>query len=759
MTVKQELVKLEEDLSKKASKAEQVNTIIEIDFDKLMDSMGETMEDELNLAVEMKNINKDNNQFGMLNLLVNDEEIIPIEYAKTGEIYGIKIADLIEKFIAVENKDLQDMFENFGLDDVDEIPNKILTEEDFLKVIKLKEDKLAKILIKYVNSFTEVCKDKIIVEKDGKININDKEHKTTKYSLEITEKFLYDVCVALMEELKNDKKAIAMFLDDTKAVLELMEENGYNLEEMYYISIDDIPSVEEVCEELEKVYEELKTVEIEELDNEEVIMTIAIHDYNGRSIATEATVADQTVRVKCINDKNFVFSIEVEEDDEFVEFVLKGSNEKEKLEMECFVLAEDIEIELFKLKQEYMKKAEKVIKLSKENALILNDASEEDLEDLAKEIEENFEDFAKDIEEKIEEIPALEEVVGLLFAGSTDTIEKANYASFCMHLGELSDEILINSAVLKSEHAKAGEIRTDAQIYYEVATGMNPAIDEKVPNGEKFDFDFLDTDEVCYEFKLNDITVYEKTKNLYGEENEKYYVSSTGKVFTLPGFKEEQYDGEIRYYVNINGNYYVEGEVFNREIDNDIIEDNYKWAFEEENNFKNDNKIEENTDYSDSKNLIAKAQKMYKNVEIGDTKEEIIKKIGKPSNVRVSEFDKKFEVLYWEEDNCTIITVDLYDGEVENKRILLESNKSKNIYIGRDLNTEIEDLNKVVSQVKDGMNLPKVMMILGSTGFETSMDDWGYTSYTWYDQKEQYVTVHFDDQGESFFVSKVMESW
>lgn len=759
LTTKQEFVKLEEDLNQKALKAEQVNTIVEIDFDKFADSIGEDIDGELNLALEMKNINKDNNQYGMLNLLVNNERIIPIEYAKTGEIYGIKVAELTEKFIAIENKDLQDMLENFGVEDVDEMPNKILTKEDFEKVIKLNEDELAKILIKYVNTFSKLCEEKIIVEKDGMIKINDKEYKTTKYSLEITEKFLYDMCVALMEELKDDKKSIAMFLDDMKAILEVIEENGYDIEEMYDMSIDDIPSVEEVCEELEKAYEELKEVEIEELDSEEVIMTISVHDYKGRNIATEATVADQTVRIKCINDKDIILAIEVEEDEDIVEFLLKGNNGKDKFEMECLIFAEDIELELFKLKQEYMKKAEKDVRLSKENALILNDITEEELEDFVEEIEENFEDFVKDIEEKIEEIPALEELIVGMMGNSTDTISHANYAAFCMNMGELSDQIMIDAAALKAEHGIAGEICTNAQIYYEIATGKKPLKDEQIPNGEKFNFDFLDTDEVCYEFDLNNITVYEKTKNLYGLENEKYYITSEGHVFTLPGFKEEQYDGEIWYYVDGKGNYYLEGEDFNKENDKEVIEDDYEWAFDEEIDSEDENIMKDNSDFSDSKNLIAKAQKIYKDIEKGATKEEIIRKAGKPSNVRVSELDKKFEILEWNDGNTIMVSVDMYDGEFRAKHIELESNKRKNIYIGKDLNVEIEDLNKVITQVKEGMSLQKVMMILGSTGFETSIDDWGNTSYMWYDKKEQSVTVHFDEQGEAYYVGIVMESW
>ena len=147
-----------------------------------------------------------------------------------------------------------------------------------------------------------------------------------------------------------------------------------------------------------------------------------------------------------------------------------------------------------------------------------------------------------------------------IFNSSTSTISQANYASFAQQFGEFSDIIQIETATLRAEYGKQGITRTKAQVYYEIANNKAPSTYLDVPYGEKFNYDFLEDDEECYE--IVDYTMlsdYYDDFNFYGNENdgETHYITSEGNVFTLPGYREEQKDGTIKYYVNSRGDYYI----------------------------------------------------------------------------------------------------------------------------------------------------------------------------------------------------------
>ena len=147
----------------------------------------------------------------------------------------------------------------------------------------------------------------------------------------------------------------------------------------------------------------------------------------------------------------------------------------------------------------------------------------------------------------------------VMFSGTSSTVSEASFAMFVNNIDMFDNSVLMSSLELKQEYAIQGEVRTNAQIYYELATGEAADKDEMVPDGETFYYDFLEYDEQCYE--ITDFSYFEgygDDMNLYGSENdrERYYITSEGNVFTLPGFERED-GGETRYYVNVN-DYYTE---------------------------------------------------------------------------------------------------------------------------------------------------------------------------------------------------------
>ena len=766
LTVKQDFVQLSNDINKNNQDKEQVDTMLSIDLKEMLEEFGSKIDEEFVIELNSSNINKADDLSGKIEFVINEKDLLKLEYAKTGEIYGIKLDDVTDKFIAVKNEEINELFEKFGIEDAESLPERFLEAKDFEKVMKLDNAKLLKILNKYSNSILKCCKDKVKIEKDIEIKIGDEDLTTTKYSLDVTEKLMYDIVLALVEELKDDKANIKLVLDDIKAILKLMEDNGYQVEKMYGSSLDDLPNTEEICEELQKAYEKLKEAE-ETFDEKTMILKVVVHEFGGKNIMTEFIFEeDHIIRIKSLNDKNVFIAIELEEDEEvFAELLVEGTVNQKELDITYALKAEDKKIKILNIKQKYSNKAEgELISLSDKNAIILNDASEEDLEDLAEELEDGFEEFGENLSEKIEDIEIFKELSGnQSFVPSQNTISNASFASFMQEFSEFKDSVTLDYLDLKADYSLDGVIKPSAQLYYEVATGKKASTDVTVPEGIKFNYDFLKEDEICYEIKVSNITGFEdKNKlNLYGSEydDEKYYVTNLGKVFTLPGFERIDENGNVKYYVDTT-TYYTEDEE-NLFIDDDFIIDKVEDEENEEVKVEEDDfsiSIDSNADGSKTLKLFTKAKKMYDSVNIGDSKEKAIDILGEPSDISVSTYDSELEFAYWMEDDIDLVFLMIEKGVVCEKSIEVESEKYEEIFVGKAINTEIEDLTEIVSKVKENMTLKEVKAILGNSGFEKERDDFGSVRYIWYDKKEQNVEVEFY-QDKAWYVSPVRQMW
>lgn len=575
---KQSILDFSKQLQEKNTKNEQVNTTVKVDVDDIMKKLDNEMDMDLDIKLDIETVNKAKANSGTIGLNVNNEDIITFDYAQTGEIVGVKVKGMTEKFIAIENKDLPELFEKFGAYDVSEASNKILTEKDFKDVIKMDEADYIRIANKYKKVLNKAISEKVTVEKNVELTINDNEIKTQKYTLKLTEKDMYNIVVAMIETLKDDKENIKMVLNDMKAVLEVMAENGY--EESI-----ELPSASEVCEALEEVYEELKDENVEDLDDEIAILEISLYEYKGKNIVTEFIVNEQvSFMLKCLSDKEVFISFEMEELESKTSFrfVLEGTNTKEEMDLTGNLVVKQglmaIKVNIFTIEQKTIKKSEKdIVNLNKENSLILNDATEEELEDLATEITKWAEEFVEKFTGDIGDDFTFEKNDGHMISG-------ARYASFVQQFGEFSDQIKIEAATVMANTGKKGKSINNAQKFHMVANGLDDLnegdklgaygyklpigyiIPESIQKALRLDSENLTSPEiVAYLITDNKIFGYENKANLdfYGDANgvEQHFVTSDGIVFTIPGFKEEQEDGSIKYYITSQGHYYtVQGE-------------------------------------------------------------------------------------------------------------------------------------------------------------------------------------------------------
>lgn len=409
---KQSVAGVANDIAAKTEKSKQVDTKIKADISEILETFGaDTGDTDLNVEVDISEVKSGDDMSAALELLLNKKSLGIIHFAKTGEMYGLKFADTTEKYLAFENNNLKELFENFDVEDTDEIPDKILTQKDFEKVMKIDKATANKILDKYIKVLSKSVKGKVETKKNVKIEIDGKEIKTTQHTLTLNEKDTAEMALAMLKALKEDEKNIKLFIDDYKAILKLMEESGYATKEM--LSYDDLPSTDEICEEfigaIEETYEQLKEIVEEDDFDEDTEISLVIYEYKNEIVATKIVADDAAIVFECLNSEDVFIRFATEQDGkELAAIVLSGEMDSKKLDLELKLVSNGIKLKLITITQEYKSKAdEEMIKLNKKTALIVNKASEEDLEEFAEELKEGLTKYLEDLVEEFPEFSSL----------------------------------------------------------------------------------------------------------------------------------------------------------------------------------------------------------------------------------------------------------------------------------------------------------------------------------------------------------------
>lgn len=409
---KQSVAGVANDIAAKTEKSKQVDTKIKADISEILETFGaDTGDTDLNVEVDISEVKSGDDMSAALELLLNKKSLGIIHFAKTGEMYGLKFADTTEKYLAFENNNLKELFENFDVEDTDEIPDKILTQKDFEKVMKIDKATANKILDKYIKVLSKSVKGKVETKKNVKIEIDGKEIKTTQHTLTLNEKDTAEMALAMLKALKEDEKNIKLFIDDYKAILKLMEESGYATKEM--LSYDDLPSTDEICEEfigaIEETYEQLKEIVEEDDFDEDTEISLVIYEYKNEIVATKIVADEAAIVFECLNSEDVFIRFATEQDGkELAAIVLSGEMDSKKLDLELKLVSNGIKLKLITITQEYKSKAdEEMIKLNKKTALIVNKASEEDLEEFAEELKEGLTKYLEDLVEEFPEFSSL----------------------------------------------------------------------------------------------------------------------------------------------------------------------------------------------------------------------------------------------------------------------------------------------------------------------------------------------------------------
>ena len=176
---------------------------------------------------------------------------------------------------------------------------------------------------------------------------------------------------------------------------------------------------------------------------------------------------------------------------------------------------------------------------------------------------------------------------------------------------------------------------------------------------------------------------------------------------------------------------------------------------------------------------LKEAKKIYNTVELGDSKEEIIVLLGEPDDTEEHEFEGeetikmiyslkdiikgKNDAFYEEYDELFEygVVMTLKEGKLVEKSIDLFTDDLLGVFLGKELNTQLSDLNDFVDKLEEGMTFEEVEEILGKTYFEFYTENNEVeieTGFTWYDLKENYLDIYFDENNRVLSISDVESS-
>lgn len=188
----------------------------------------------------------------------------PFKYKYADETLGLQTDYVSSKYVGIENRNLKQFIEKFGVTDTTEFPDTI----DFFSNFTNQET------ITYTNEEREQITNTYKSILEGKLGQKEftktKENNTESYSVEITNQELKDLVLNVLETLKNDQILIPKMEEATKEIIESM--NANSAEE---ITVQDI---------IQEMIDDINASEIDEGTN---IITVSQIDKKLSSIAVK----------------------------------------------------------------------------------------------------------------------------------------------------------------------------------------------------------------------------------------------------------------------------------------------------------------------------------------------------------------------------------------------------------------------------------------------------------------------------------------
>ena len=295
-----ELLKQDERL--KAYSEKQKNTPYTVQGTlRLNDNSGTLDLNNTNITISGNSDNVNKYKYTNLTLNYSNTESISAEYINSGDYYGIRMRDVLDRFIVFENNNLKEFFTKMGLDEtqIANIPDKIdLSKYDYSNIIL--DTEYSELMSKYTSIILNNLTDDMFAKNQTDEGII--------YTLTITQSKAMQIFEKILEEFKTD----AIIIDKAKRIMK----NDLNMTdadiENYILKSQD--TIQEMIDGLKYQYSSEMINEDVSSDSQEDSLKINVYVNDKKLIKTELATNETNLLSLTKTENGFTIELDVSED-------------------------------------------------------------------------------------------------------------------------------------------------------------------------------------------------------------------------------------------------------------------------------------------------------------------------------------------------------------------------------------------------------------------------------------------------------------
>lgn len=198
----------------------------------LVNSLGSEDATPLSRIALVSELNVEDEDFsGKVYLDVDSTELVTLQYAKTGDLLGFIVDDLMTEKLVVKNENLKALAEKLGMseEDIEMIPDKLAIDDAIEmatqgNLTSENQEKILEIIGKYESTIENNVEKLFVKTKGEEIVIGDTSIVTTKTSLQLTEKEFLKLLKDVLVILKEDEDLYNLLEENVSSGYESFEE-------------------------------------------------------------------------------------------------------------------------------------------------------------------------------------------------------------------------------------------------------------------------------------------------------------------------------------------------------------------------------------------------------------------------------------------------------------------------------------------------------------------------------------------------------
>ena len=337
---------------------------------------------KIQISYDMNVVGKENKEKGILNFDFDNKQVLSVDYLRDNDLFGIKIGEVYDKYISIENKNLKQLAEKYEIDST-EIPDKIefIDMHDLYDISEEEIQHISDLIVGTLkNEIPEEC---YSVNENAETDILGEKAKTKEYKIELSAKQIDDLTIKLLENAKRDEVILNLIV------------NKYNK-----ISMNTLAGKEKIAKDdlIKEIEESIKEIQEEPSKEGVIVSNFYAKDKAKIDISTSKNnimnIELQKAGKETVINIGIYFDDETASDTKTEKMRINGkvkinqtSNEKSNANIETQIETEDLK---FGMNMNYeIEFSEKISieSFTAENSINLNNITTEEFE---KEMEEIY---------------------------------------------------------------------------------------------------------------------------------------------------------------------------------------------------------------------------------------------------------------------------------------------------------------------------------------------------------------------------------